>query len=183
MARAREFHALGDQRAEINGRAEAPMGSKARLAGLQNLLDRALESVGVAKHELVKMLALGFLDVAALKRFEVQANRGDRSLQFVSDGVDEAIVLLVAADFANQKERVQDHAGNDRGEENDAEEQEHRFAPIQDDPTDVQRDRQRNQAHAQRDEECNGLPATGDFHGSNGLYRYARCMERGVTRG
>ena len=39
------------------------------------------------------------------------------------DGIDEGVVLLVAPDFAHQEGGVQHHAGDDHGEQQDAEEQ------------------------------------------------------------
>ena len=97
----------------------------AGLAGFQHLLDGAAQAVGIVEHQIVKMLALGFVHVAALQRFEVEADRGDRRFQLVRDGIDEAVVLLVEADFADQEAGVKDHAENDRGEKNHAEEKQH----------------------------------------------------------
>ena len=49
-------------------------------------------------------------------------------------------------DFAHQKTRVEDQARDEQREKNDAEEQQHRLAPVQDDPADLQRDGYRDQA-------------------------------------
>ena len=51
-------------------------------------------------------------------------------------------------------------------EEDNAEEQQHAFAPVEDDPANVERDRQRNQANAQAQEEHDRSAAARDAHGS-----------------
>ena len=112
--------------------------SVAGFAGFQHLLDRAQQAVGIVEHQPIKLLALRFVDFAALQGFEIKANRGDGRFQFVRDGVDEAVVLFVAADFADQEDGVEDQAGDDGDEENNAEEKQYAFAPVEDDPADVQ---------------------------------------------
>jgi len=52
----------------------------------------------------------------------------------VRNRIDEAVVLLVAADFVHQEAGVDDHPGNDQEEENYAKEKQHPFAPVEDDP-------------------------------------------------
>ena len=78
--------------------------------------------------------------------------------------VDEAVVLLITANFADQKNRVENEAGNDDEKKYAAEEKFEAFAPVEDDPADVQRERRRNQANAQRDEEVDGLLPADDPH-------------------
>ena len=96
----------------------------------------------------------------------------------MGDCVDEAIVLLVAADFAHQETRIEDQAENDRREENDAEDKKNVFAPVEDDPADVQREGESDQANAQNDKESDLLPAAGDSHGclSQIVQRTRGCM-------
>ena len=96
------------------------------------------QPVAVLQHGAVKLLALVLVHGARLQRFEVQPDGGDGRLQLVRDGVDERVVLLVAADFAHQEGGVQDHAGNDHGEQQDAEKQQDAVAPIEQDPADVE---------------------------------------------
>ena len=79
----------------------------------------------------------------------MQADRRHRGLQFVGYGIDEAVVRLASPQLAHQKNRIHDHAGNDQREKNDAEKQQHPFAPVEDDPADIESDRKRNQANAQ----------------------------------
>ena len=56
----------------------------------------------------------------------------------MGNGIDKAVVLLAAPQFAHQKNRVDDHARNDQREKDDAEKQQHAFAPVEDDPADVE---------------------------------------------
>ena len=125
----------------------------ARPAGAQDLLDQVEQPVAVGEHDAVELPALVFGEFAALQRFEVEPNRGDRRLQFVRDGVDESVVLLVAPDFTHEKNRVEDQPADDDQEEDDAEDEQHPGTPVDDDPTDVERDGQGDQARAEDDED------------------------------
>ena len=69
------------------------------------------------------------------------------------DGVDECVVLFVAADLANQKCRVEEDSKDQDKEEYDPENQQRHFTPVEQDPTNIQRDRQRDKTRAERDEE------------------------------
>ena len=80
-------------------------------------------------------------------------------------GVQEAVLLLIAADFAHQKDGIQHHPRNDDEKENYTKDQRHHLAPVQDDPSDVEKNGQSHQARAQRDEECHRLGPAGDTHG------------------
>jgi hypothetical protein len=82
-----------------------------RLTRFQDLFHGVQQAVGIEQHELVELAPLRFFHLAPLQGFEVEADGGDRRLQFVGDGVDEAVVLLVAANFADQKNRIEDEAG------------------------------------------------------------------------
>ena len=85
----------------------------------------------------------------------------------MGDGVDETVVLFAPAKLAHQEDRIHHHAGDDQGEKDDAEKQQHTFAPIQDDPSHVQRDCQCNQADAQAQEEDDGSATARDTHGGS----------------
>ena len=90
----------------------------------------------------------------------------------MGDGVDEAVVLFVAADFAHQEDSVQDHSGDDGCEKDYAEKQQHAFAPVEDGPANGEGDGQSHQGAAQHDEEGDRFSAAWDVHGvSSGLYR------------
>jgi hypothetical protein len=69
------------------------------------------------------------------------------------DGVDERIVLLVAPDLTNQESRIENYAEDQHDKEDDAENQERHFTPVENNPTDIQRHGECDKARAQRDEE------------------------------
>ena len=92
-------------------------------AGLQHLLDGLLQPVGVREHDAVELAPLRLVDLARLERLQIQPDRGDRRLQLVRDGVDEGVVLIVAAKLAHEEHRVDDDAGDDQGEGDDAEDE------------------------------------------------------------
>ncbi len=94
----------------------------------------------------------------------MQPDRRYRRLEFVGHSVDEAVVLLASSQFAHQKDGVDYHAGNDQREEDDAEKQQHALAPVEDDPSNVESDRQRDQADAQAEEEDDRSAAARDAH-------------------
>jgi hypothetical protein len=79
--------------------------------------------------------------------------------------VDEAIVLLAAAKFAYQEAGIHDHAGDNEGEEDNSKEQQYAFAPVQNDPTNVERNGERNQTDAQAKEKDDRPAAARDTHG------------------
>src|SRR5262249_30551241 len=143
----------------------AALGGVAHLAGFEDLLDGAEQAFGIFDHDAVEIAALRFVHRAALQRLEIQTDGGDRCLQLVGDGVEESVLALVALDFANDKDSVHDQAGNNDAEEDDAKNEQPSAALMEDDPTDVEEDGQRDQASAKRDEEGDGLGATGDAHG------------------
>ena len=113
------------------------------------MLDRAEKPVRILQHDPVKILMLRLGEFPDLQRFQVQANRGDGSLEFVSDRVQKTVLLLVFVNFANQKNRVNHDSRDDQGEKNDSENQRNDFPPLEDNPGDVQRQRQADQAGAQ----------------------------------
>ena len=94
----------------------------------------------------------------------------------MGDGVDEAVVLLVPLDLEDEEHGVDDEAGDDQAEEDDAEDDGRDAAGIGDDPADVQRDRRRDEQHAQRDEERDRLLPSG--HRSDRLLQQKRGEEQ-----
>src|SRR5277367_777622 len=108
----------------------------------------------------------------------MQPDRSDWRFQFVSDCVDEAVVLLAAAQLAHQEDSVDDHAGDNQGKKDDPEEQQHALTPVEDDPANIERDRQRHQADAQAKEENDGSAAARDAHGSSA--RFYRVRNEGL---
>jgi len=81
----------------------------------------------------------------------------------VGYGVDEAVVLLVAANLADQEDCIPDQAGDQDGEEDNAKHQRHNLAPV-DDPGDIEDKRGRDHACTKHDRERHCLFSTGDLH-------------------
>src|SRR5262249_16734518 len=75
--------------------------ARAFTAGFQYLLDSIHQAVAVLEHQAIELLALGLIELSAFQSLQMQANRGNRSLQFVGNRINEAVVLLVAANFAD----------------------------------------------------------------------------------
>src|SRR5438552_1813097 len=73
-------------------------------------------------------------------------------------------MLLVAPDFTHQENCIENDAGNDGTEEDDAKENLNAFAPVENDPATAHGHRERGQAHTQGQEESHCLTATGDAH-------------------
>src|SRR3954465_14514880 len=94
----------------------------------------------------------------------MQPNGRDRRLQFMRNCIDKAVMLLVAPHFAHEKNGIYHHSGNDQSKKDDAEEQQHALTPIEDDPADVESNRERNQANAQAEKERNRSTAARDAH-------------------
>ena len=115
-------------------------------------------------HGSVEVLALGFGDVSALQGFQVEADGGDGGFEFVGDGVDEGILALVAADFANQEDGVENDAGHQQAKQEDAEDEREDAAFVQDDVIDVQIDGDADEDRPQGDRKGDGAAASGDVH-------------------
>ena len=109
-------------------------------------------------------LSLGLVDGSVLQRLQVQLHRRDRRFQLVGDGVDERLVLLVAADLAHQEDRIEHDAGDDEGKHDEAGDEQPGLAPVEDDPADVEGDDACHQADAEDDEERDRLPAPAGPH-------------------
>jgi hypothetical protein len=90
---------------------------------------------------LVELLLLFLGDGVALEGFEVEADAGDGGLELVGDGVEEGVLALVAADFADQEDGVEDDSGDQQSEEDDAEDDKQEAALVDDDPGDVEGDK------------------------------------------
>src|SRR5579859_2294823 len=164
MPGARQFHAFADHRIEVHRDALAGgllLGDGARL---QHLLHRTHEALGIDQHQFVELAAAGLIHLAALQGFEVEANRSDRRLELVGYRVDEAVVLLIAANLADQKNCIEDEPGDDGAEKDNAEKDLDAFTPVEDDPSAANGEGKRRQAHAERQEERNRFAPAGDPH-------------------
>src|SRR5689334_22002150 len=163
MAGAGEFDTVADQcrQVKLSTRPELFMSG---LAGFEHLLDGAQQAIGVVDHEAVEIRALGFVHLAALQSLQVETDGSDGGFKFVSDGVDETVMLLVAADFTNQEAGVQDDAGGDGGEENEGQKNLNIGAPVQNNPSATDSDGDPGQDDAQGEEEEDRFAATSDAH-------------------
>ncbi len=125
----------------------------AEFAGLQHLFDGRHQSVGVLAHHGQEFLLLLVRDFAAAHGVEIEPDGGDGRLQLVGYRVDEAVLLLVAADFAHQKNCVEDKSDDQKSEEGDADDERGETTPIEDDPAELQRDCDADQTDTERDGE------------------------------
>ena len=109
--------------------------AEAEAAGAQDLLDGGEQTVAIVQHDAVELVALGVVDGAGLEGLEVEADGGDGSLQLMGDGVDEGVVLFVAADFPHQKDGVEHDAADDHEHEQHAQDQQESGAPVRAEPS------------------------------------------------
>src|SRR6266436_6363634 len=122
------------------------------------------QALGIEQHQLVELPPLRFSDFESLQSLQVEPDGRDRRLQFMGDRVDEAVMLLVAANFTDEENRIEDEAGDDGAKKNDAKKNFDALAPVEDDPSAANRKRHRRQAHAQREEEINRFLPADDAH-------------------
>ncbi len=61
----------------------------------------------------------------------------------MGDGVEEGVLALVAAEFADEEDGVEHDAGGEDGEDDDAEDEQDEAALVEDDPGDVEGDGER----------------------------------------
>src|SRR5207247_214669 len=100
----------------------------------------------------VKLHPFGLVDLAALQGLQIKTYRSDRSLELVRDRVDEGIVLLIAPDLPDKENRVQDHAADDKSEEQHTENQHDPGSPVDHYPQNILGDGQRYEASTQGNE-------------------------------
>jgi len=122
---------------------------------------------------LAGVAALVGIEIVALERLEIEADGRNRRLRLVGDRVDEGIVLFVPAHFPHQEDGVQHDAGNDDEEEDDAEDEKEAFAPVEQDPADVERHGSRDQARAEDDRGRDPLTAADRHKGEDKSIRNA----------
>ena len=82
----------------------------------------------------------------------------------MGDRIDEAVMLLVAPNFADQKNRVHDETGGNHTKKNDAEKNFDTLAPVENRPATTNRSRQPRQANPERQESIDRLLAADDAH-------------------
>src|ERR1017187_2480061 len=91
--------ALFNHFAEIDPREIEPAAGGADAARPQHLLDGSQQSLAILYHYAIELLALVFVHRSRLQRFQIETDGGDGGFQLVRDGVDEGIVLRVAANL------------------------------------------------------------------------------------
>src|SRR5260370_31267055 len=107
------------------------------------------QALGIEQHQLVELPPLRFSHFESLQSLKVEPNGRDRRLQFMGDRVDETVVLLVTANFADEKNRIEDEPGDYGAKKNDAEKNLDALAPVEDDPPAADRERHGRQAKPQ----------------------------------
>ena len=78
------------------------------------------QALGIEQHQLVELPPLRFFDFEALQSLKVEPDGRDRRLQFMGNRVDETVMLLVATNFADEKNRIENEPGDDGAKKNDA---------------------------------------------------------------
>ena len=82
------------------------------LSGLENLLDRAQQTIGIVQHQAIEFAALGLIHIAVLQGLKIKPDGSNGRLQFVSDGIDKAVMLLVTPNFVHQEAGIHNQPGN-----------------------------------------------------------------------
>jgi len=141
------LYALANQATEVDGHA-AVLPFVPGLSGFENLIHGAHEAIRIVQHQAIELVAPGVVHLAMLQGLKIEPDGSDGRFQFVRDGVNEAVMLFVAANFSYQETGIHDHPGDQQGEENYAEKKQNPFAPGEDDLADSQSDRQQYQANA-----------------------------------
>src|ERR1700681_963718 len=98
MSSSRQFDTLADKQIELYWQALRRTFPVRRFARLQNLFDGVEEAVGIKQHQLVEVAPLFLAYFASLQGLQIKPDGGNRSFQFMRDGIDKAVMLLVAAD-------------------------------------------------------------------------------------
>lgn len=111
----------------------------------KDLLNGMQQPIAVGKHDVVELVSLVLINISCLQSFEIKADGSDWSFEFVRNSVDEGIMLLVTPDFTNEEGCVDYETKDDREKEDDAKNEECDFAPVENDPTDVERDSERDE--------------------------------------
>src|ERR1700716_1081324 len=99
MTSSRQFETVADQHVELYRQALRRTFPVRRFARLQNLFDGVKKALGIQQHQLVEVAPLFLAYFAPLQGLQIKPDGGNRSFQFMRDGIDKAVMLLVAADF------------------------------------------------------------------------------------
>lgn len=69
------------------------------------------------------------------------------------DSVDKGVMLLVAPDLPDKKNRIQHDAADDHGKQQEPEKEQDACMPVENNPADIQQNADNDEARAERDEE------------------------------
>src|SRR4029077_6833281 len=160
------LQAFLDDCAEVNHRAVDSTAPLPGTSGLQHLLDSAQQPGGIRQDYGIELFSVGLVDFPRLQRLQVEPDRCDWSLQLMRNCVDKTVVLFISVYFPYEKNRVQHDTNDDRHEKDDAEDQLRNLAPIENNPSDVERDCECDQTCTKRNKECDRPLAASETHDS-----------------
>ena len=101
----------------------------------------------------------------------------------MGNGVEEGVLPLVAAYFADQEDGVKDDAGGEQREDDDPQDEDGELALVEDDPADVERDGRAQREYAKGDEEGDSSASSGDVHGvEKSIVASARWSTKSAAR-
>src|SRR6266568_4163265 len=155
------LHTLFDQEREIH--VNSPSLADACFPRAKHLVNRVHQALSIFEHQAIKSVPLRILKLPAFESLQVQANGRNRSLEFVRDRIDKAVVLLVAPDLPHQKAGVQNQPSNDGAKKDDPEKDSNSLLPIENDPAKAHAHSRGRQQHSQRQKE-NDFPAPSHAH-------------------
>src|SRR6266496_3529553 len=157
---------------------ELPCASS-HLAGPENLVHGLHQAVGIFQHQTIEPTSLSFAELPPFEGLQMKTDGSNRCLQFVSDSIDEAVVLFVASDFANQEAGIQDEASDNGAEEKDPQQDFNVLLPIKDDPakSDTYRRRSKQNANGQKEDD---FAAPANAHGKILARSASRQLRDGV---
>lgn len=78
--------------------------------------------------------------------------------------IDEAVMLLAAAQFAHKKDCVDHHASDKKSKKHDPKKQQNALAPVENDPSNIQRDSEGNKSDAQAEKKDDRSATARDPH-------------------
>jgi hypothetical protein len=144
MTSAGSLYALADNVSHIELVPVLTPALLSQLAGPEDLFDSSHETLSVRQHHALELTAFLFVNFTTLKRFQVEAYRRYRRLQFVRNSIDEAVVLLVSPNLTDEENSIQRKSGDDDSKQDNADHDRHNGAPVND-PCDIQDDSQRDE--------------------------------------
>lgn len=135
-------------------------------AGVQQLVNEAIEAVEIVDHAAVEAFALLLAHLPSAERLQVELHRGDGRLELVGHTVDEVRLPAVEIDSFDREHEVDDRAGQQHADERRAERKQrvvdarYMVAPnaqqVDQHPADRQHDQDRDHHDRERDRQFQG---------------------------